>query len=215
MCIFHERDECVSSKPPVKPMEAGFSVLEVMVALFVLLFGFISMAQLIATSIVVNRNSFRLTSLTQLAAEKLEELRSMPLDNERFEVVGNPEFATATLASVGSLTADTTQTLQDSGGVPHTVSFYDWVFVDQRAGSITRTAGPGDTDGYNSVTRTLAGSSSLVTQESAPTRVSYRRRWLIEGNQPLPGNIRITVELAVPAAAGKDFRQVIRLSAVR
>lgn len=187
-----------------------------MVALFVLLFGFISMAQLIATSVVVNRYSYRLTSLTQLAAEKLEELRTMPLDDERFSVAGNPDFPGGTQARVGSLTSDQTQVLQDSSGTSHTVSFYDWVFVDQRAGSITRTAGPGDTSGYNAETRSLTGTTQATALGSAPTRVSFRRRWLIEGNQPQPGNIRITVELAVPSTPGKaGFLQVVRLSAVR
>lgn len=196
--------------------ERAFSVLELMVALFVLLFGFISMAQLIATSIVVNRYSYRLTSLTQLAAEKVEELRARSLSDPSFDVAGNPVFPSETRASVGSIGADQTQTLLDASGTSHTVSFFDTVYVNHRTGSITRTAGPDDTNQYQSDVRSLSGTTSSSSSSSSPTDVSYRRRWMIEGNQPIPGAIRITVDLSAPINTGSnEYRQVIRLRAVR
>jgi Tfp pilus assembly protein PilV len=196
--------------------EQAFSVIEVMIALFVLLVGFIFMAQLIATSVVVNRSSLRLSSLTQLAAEKVEELRARPLSDQSFDVAGNPDNPNGTLPSVGSIGADQTQTLVDAAGTSHTVSFFDTVTVDQRTGTITRTAGPDDTNQYQSDIRSLSGVTSSSSSSSAPTSVTYRRRWLVEGNQPIAGAIRITVDLSIPAVTGyNQYRQVIRLRAVR
>jgi len=184
----------------------GFSILELMIALLVLLFGFIAMMNLIAASIVVNRSSNRLTALTQLASDKLEELRSLDISDPRAQ-------------AGGSLTADETQNV---GG--QTVSYFDTVLMDQRSGSIVRTAGPDQNGTYDSVTRTIGGVTSETTSGSEPTQVSYRRRWLIESDQPIAAATRITVEVAVktnklseadPSIAAAGFHQVIRMCAVR
>lgn len=187
-----------------------------MVALMVLLVGFMAMVQLIATSVVVNRYAYSLTSLTQLASEKLEELRTLPLTDPRFRVAGNPNYPTESQTALGSLTVAQSQNLTDTTGVTHSEPFYDFVVVNRRNGSITRTAGPDDSGLYNSITRTLGGTTTSNASSSSPTTVSYERRWMVEGNQPIAGVFRITVELSAPRAAGNSgYRQVIRLRAVR
>ncbi|MGB7622674.1 MAG: hypothetical protein WBN92_10030, partial [Terriglobia bacterium] len=190
-------------------VERGFSILELMIALFVLLFGFIAMANLIATSIVVNRSSNRLTSLTQLASEKLEELRSYDVNDVHAQ-------------AGGSLTQDITANVADAGG-PHTVSYFDVVYVDQRNGSTTRTGGPDDSGGYPTATTTLDGTTTSGNLGSEPTKVSYRRRWLIETDNPISGATKITVEVAVktnklsdpdPPSTLNNFRQVIQMTSI-
>lgn len=195
--------------------DRGFSILELMIAILVLLFGFIAMINLIATSMVVNRTSNRLTSLTLLASDKLEQLRSLDISDPRIQIPSGSSTA-------GSLDDDSSQ---DVGGTR--VSYFDTVFVDPRDGSITRMEGQHDGDGHElvSVTRTMEGTTTTTSSDAEPARVSYRRRWLIQKDPAvLAGTIRITVEVAIrtkalsdanppPAAAG--YRQVIRMTAVR
>lgn len=189
--------------------ERGFSILELMIALFVLLFGFIAMINLIATSIVVNRSSNRLTTLTQLASEKLEELRAYDVNDVHAQ-------------SGGSLTEDTTANVDDGTGT-HQVAYFDAVYVDQRDGSITRTAGPEDAGTYSSVTTSLDGTTTGPVQRNEPDQVSYRRRWLIETDHPIVGATKITVEVAVktnklseadPPGTLNNFRQVIQMTSI-
>jgi type II secretory pathway pseudopilin PulG len=185
----------------------GFSILELMIAMLVLLFGFLAMANLIATSIVVNRSSNRLTSLTQLASDKLEELRSLDPNDPRVQ-------------AGGSLDINLTQTV---GG--HTEPYYDSVYVDQRSGAFTVTTPPDDSGVYSSVTRNLDGTTSPPsTSGSEPAKVSYRRRWTVQKDTPIALATKIVVEVAVktnklsdadPPATGNNFRQVIRMTAVR
>lgn len=212
-----------STRSPVRNrLECGFSILELMIALFVLLFGFIAMANLIATSIVVNRSSNRLTSITQLASEKLEELRGLDVTDPKVYpaiLSGSPSGP----VTGGSLTGDVTENV-NVGGVNYTVSYFDVVYLDQRDGSITRTAGPDDVFGTYSFQKTaLDGTTTDRAACPEPTQLSYRRRWTIESNTPINGATQITVEVAVktnrlsepdPPATLNNFRQVIRMRAI-
>jgi Tfp pilus assembly protein PilV len=193
--------------------DRGFSILELMIAILVLLFGFIAMINLIATSIVVNRSSNRLTSLTMLASDKLEQLRTLDINDPQLQVPAGSTTA-------GSLDDDSTQ---DVGGTQ--VSYFDTIFVDPRDGSITRTSRLDDQDQYNSVKQTMAGTTTTTPSGGEPTQVSYRRRWLIQKDPAvLAGATRITVEVAVKTnklsdadlpQAATGYRQVIRITAVR
>ena len=193
--------------------DRGFSILELMIAIGVLLFGFIAMINLIAMSIVVNRSSNRLTSLTMLASDKLEQLRTLDISDPQLQVPAGSTTA-------GSLGEDSTQ---DVGGTQ--VSYFDTVFVNPRDGSITRTSRLDDQDEYQSVKQTMAGTTTTTSSDAEPARVSYRRRWLIQKDPAvLAGATRITVEVAVKTnklsdadlpQAATGYRQVIRITAVR
>ncbi|MBZ5535281.1 MAG: hypothetical protein LAO31_04935 [Acidobacteriia bacterium] len=213
----------VTPRWPVRiRMERGFSILELMIALFVLLFGFITMANLIATSVVVNRSSNHLTSIAQLASEKLEEIRALDATDPRVYpaiLSGSPGAP----VTGGSLTGDVT-TPVNVGGVNYTISYFDVVYVNQRDGSITRTAGPDDTGNFSSETTSLDGATTPpAASGNEPTQLSYRRRWTIESNTPINGATQITVEVAVktnklsdpdPPATLNNFRQVIRMRTI-
>jgi Tfp pilus assembly protein PilV len=212
---------CALGRRPRRGKSDGFSILELMVAMIVLLIGFITMMQLIATSVVVNQHSTNLSSLTQLAAEKIEQLRTEPLGDPNFGVVGNPQYPSATATSLGSLTTDETATLPDSSGNDHTVSFFDYVTINRRDGSITRVEGPDDTEQYQSVVQSLDGVTSSSSSDSQPTTKTYVRRWKIEpyrnidNNQVVAGAFRITVNLSLPSATGSvSFRPEIQLQSV-
>ena len=212
----------VSGRGPRYRRAGGFSILELLVAMMVLLIGFIGMMQLIATSVVVNQHSTDLSSLTQLAAEKVEQLRAEQLGDPDYGVAGNPLFASATATSRGSLTTDDTETLPDSSGTAHTVSFYDYVTINRRDGSITRVEGLDDTGRYQTVSRSLSGVTTSSANRYAPTTKTYVRRWMIQPytnsdtNQVVAGAFRITVTLSLPSVAGSvGFRPAIQLQSVR
>ncbi|MBZ5535277.1 MAG: hypothetical protein LAO31_04915 [Acidobacteriia bacterium] len=193
--------------------DLGFSILELMIAIVVLLFGFIAMINLIATSIVVNRTSNQLTLLTLLASDKLEQLRTLDISDPQIQVPSGS-------LNAGSLNDDSTQ---DVGGTR--VSYFDNVFVNPRDGSITRTGGLDGEGEHESVTRTMGGTTTTTSSDAVQAQLSYRRRWLIQKDPAvLAGAIRITVEVAVgtntgsdanPAQAPTGDRQVIRMTAVR
>jgi prepilin-type N-terminal cleavage/methylation domain-containing protein len=213
---------CLLGRRPRRGKPDGFSILELMVAMMVLLIGFMTMMQLIATSVVVNQRSTNLSSLTQLAAEKVEQLRAESLGDPDFGVAGNPQFASATATSLGSLTTDDTETLPDSSGNSHTVSFYDYITINGRDGSITRVEGLDDTGRYQTVVRSLGGVTTTSASRYAPTTKTYVRRWKIEpytninNNQVMAGAYRITVNLSLPSVTGSvSFRPMIQLQSVR
>ncbi len=56
--------------------EGGFTLVEALVALFILTIVSLSMAQMIGMGLLVDANSEDLTSATTLSANKLEELRN-------------------------------------------------------------------------------------------------------------------------------------------
>lgn len=73
--------------------ERGFSLLETMLALLILLMILLSVAQLFGTSVAVNKAADDITQVTSLAAERMEQLKFLGYGG---------------LAAGGSLTADTT-----------------------------------------------------------------------------------------------------------
>ena len=62
-------------------LEGGFSLIEALVALFILTIVSLSMAQMIGMGLMVDASSEDLTSATTLSANKLEELRTGNYDN--------------------------------------------------------------------------------------------------------------------------------------
>jgi hypothetical protein len=113
-------------------------------------------------------------------------------------------------------------TLPDSSGNNHTVSFFDYVTINRRDGSITRVAGPDDTEHYQSVVRSMDGTTTTSISDYEPTTKTYVRRWKIEpyvnidDNHPVAGAYRITVNLSLSSATGNRlFPPAIQMQAVR
>jgi len=85
--------------------DEGFTITEIVVALFLMTLGLLSLAAVMST--VVNRQNFSqtLTSNTNLSATKLEEIKGMQYDNissltENFgEIEGFPEYKRETIVT--------------------------------------------------------------------------------------------------------------------
>ena len=69
----------------------GFTLLEVMIAMMVVAIGLLGIAGMMVTSIRGNAASARLTEATNLAQDKIEELRSTPYPN-LYGNCGGPSF---------------------------------------------------------------------------------------------------------------------------
>jgi prepilin-type N-terminal cleavage/methylation domain-containing protein len=166
----------------------GFTLVEVVIAITVLVVGLCALAALVAQSLTGTTNARYLSTATTLASEKLEDLDRWPAADPHVSVpVGQP--------SVGSLTSD-------SAGA---INYFDDVDLSNASGQVAESTA-GTTSGtttYNNVTHSATG---YIVDNSAATSpattgtgtVTFHRRWLIEANPvvngiTLTGNRRVTV----------------------
>ena len=71
--------------------KGGFSLIETMIAMFILVFALISLAQLMALAIVINKNQGRdATKATAFAHDKMEELTGLAFNDQTSNVTVNP-----------------------------------------------------------------------------------------------------------------------------
>ena len=87
--------------------KGGFSLIETMIAMFIMVFALISLAQLMALAIVVNKNQGRdATKATGFAHDKMEELTGLAFTDTTTNVSVSPFSVTASTglsASVNTL----------------------------------------------------------------------------------------------------------------
>src|SRR6266542_2447089 len=71
--------------------KGGFSLIETMIAMFILVFALISLAQMMALAIVINKNQGRdATKATGFAHDKVEELTGLAFTDQTSNVTVNP-----------------------------------------------------------------------------------------------------------------------------
>jgi len=73
----------------IRRTEAGFSLIEVLIAMTVIGVGFLAVASMQGVSITSNHNSSLMTQATYLAEERIEELRNRSYIN--INATGSPE----------------------------------------------------------------------------------------------------------------------------
>jgi prepilin-type N-terminal cleavage/methylation domain-containing protein len=199
-------------------LDRGFTLLETLVALIVLTVGVLATALLASRSMNTSLQSKYMALAAELASEKLEDL-------SRWDV-NSPEVCVPVgSSSVGSLITDIIQTTTcpppvtqctATSGASWTVSYYDDVSINTvLAGS--NSACPNTTYGcfsetvsdnqnggtvYTTTVHPPSGQiQTLPSSSTAPTQVTFHRRWVIEGETPvagvssicLPGTRRVTV----------------------
>jgi len=182
----------------------GFSLLETLIALFVLTTGVIATATLAARCLSTSRQSKYITLAAELASEKLEDL-------SRWDAGAAEVCVPVGSTSVGSLTTDVLQTTtcppplsqcSATAGSSGEVSYYDDVSIST---VVTGSDSPCPSTTYGcfseTVSQTQSGSRVYVTtvhppngqiqqlpgSSTPPTLVTFHRRWIIEGNTPVPG----------------------------
>jgi prepilin-type N-terminal cleavage/methylation domain-containing protein len=202
----------------------GFTLLEVMVAIAILTVGVISLAALAGTMMTTGNRSKYLALEASLASEKLEDLNHY---SARMAEVCVPTGST----SVGSLGSDVLQTTtcpSALGGDSDSIAYYDDVSINFSNGSSdcssttgscfaeTITSASGGTTQYTTVYHSPDG---LITQaaptSTAPSNMTFHRRWVIEGDSPTTGVKRVTVLVTLNSTNIQPFNGSFQMSMVR
>lgn len=164
---------------------AGFSLLEVLVAIGVLVIGLTGMAALIAQTLSGTSRARFLSQATTLVSEKLEDLNRW-------------NAADPHVAAGGSLTSDS---------ATGAVNYYDDVDMSATNGQVIESVAStssGSTTYYN-VIHNASGyvdSAPTNTQVTTSGDITFHRRWLIESNPTVngitvTGSRRITVQITL------------------
>ena len=113
-------------------LQRGSSLLEVMIALFVLAIGLLGTLAMQATSVKYNQNSYAFSQAINLANDVVERIRAKkPADNTDTEVTTWQTMVGAQLP--GGVGAVTFSTPGDEATV--TISFYDYRALDGKTGT--------------------------------------------------------------------------------
>ncbi len=147
----------------------GFSLVEVLVAMTVMMIATIGLAQLSVMAIRVNQGARATTFTTVLASQKMEQLRALAW-------TWDPSGAAISDASTDTAVAPE----RSSGGTGLTASPPDALRV------IT----PGYCDYLDAAGRTLGGGPT------PPSKTAFIRRWSIEP-LPFPGNDTLAIQVSV------------------
>jgi prepilin-type N-terminal cleavage/methylation domain-containing protein len=171
--------------------QAGFTLMEVMVALVVLTIGLMSMA-LLMTNVYKSTIRSRYMSLAAtFASEKLEDLGSYSLSDPRAHLAG------------GSLASDLGPVSATVTGNTFSVDYYDAVTLNNATGAMNETYEILNGANVQYITQSFtadglwhwdstSGYPSTPTT-TAPSGITFKRRWVIEANTPVTGVTRITV----------------------
>jgi hypothetical protein len=170
---------------------SGFTVIEVLVASFILIVGLVAVAGVVGSTLGNTARSEYMTQASTLATEKLEDLNRYPSSD--------PNVAVPNGVSAASLTASVLQDVTVNG-VTESVNYYDEVFYSPTQGALVQTTSELNGNGgvqYSTITYTPDGAiSSPVISTTAPNTggsTVFERQWMIELNQPVTGVRRITV----------------------
>jgi Tfp pilus assembly protein PilV len=162
-----------------------------MVALIVLAIGLASVAALLAQTVAGTSTTEYMTQAASLATEKLEDLNRFP--------AGDPNVAVIGATTAGSITADTSATVT-SNGQTENVDYFDEIFFSPTTGSVSETVSGLDANGNPQYTTTAQqpNGKMVVSQSASRTAlingaIYFKRRWIIEANQPINGLRRVTV----------------------
>lgn len=185
-----------------KRAQAGFTLIEVLVAIVVLTVGVVAVAALSATMLNTSHRSKYMSLAASLASEKLEDLNRW---DAQLPQVCVPSSSTA----AGSLTSDINQTTTCSSGASDSIAYYDDVSVNFSAGggdcpsvsggcfAETLSSQSGSTISYVTTYHSPDGQIAIgAPTTTPPSNLTFHRRWLIEANTPVTGVRRITVRVA-------------------
>jgi len=183
------------SKCSKRKRSGGFTVVEVLVASFILFVGLVAVAGVVGSTLANTARSEYMTQAATLATEKLEDLNRYPPSDANVTVANN--------VSAGSLTANVT-------------GYYDEVYISPSQGALVETTTGLDANGalqFTTMTYTpdgnMAGPAYAASAPDSTGSRVYLRRWMIEQNQPVTGVRRVTVLITLlnqSSAAGASFQ---------
>jgi hypothetical protein len=164
-----------------------------MVALCVLSVGLLSVAALFAATIKGTAGTEYMTQAATLASEKLEDLNHYPSSSD-------PHVYVAPGGTAGSITSDTTANVTISG-VTTPIDYYDEVFFSPTQGTVSETSSGLDSSGNVQYSTTVNQPNGIVPPPQLSSSraaliagsIYFKRRWVIEQDQPIAGVKRVTV----------------------
>jgi Tfp pilus assembly protein PilV len=184
----------------LKRKTRGFTMLELAISIAILMVGLVGVASMFGRIWGSTSYSEYMIQASTLASEKLEDLNRFP--------TGDPNVVvTAGNTTAGSLTANNDATVT-SDTVTEPVDYFDEVFMDPSAGSISETIATGTSPNYTYTTTTHNANGTVTTTQATSlaanitNAIQFQRRWLIEmsptiGTTVMTGMRRITVLVAV------------------
>jgi len=171
-------------------------MLETLLAMVILTVGLLAIASLFTKTTLSSNMSRYMSTQSLLASEKLDDLNRLPSTDPAVTI---PAGATA-----GSLTADSSQSVT-SGAVTENVDYFDNIQASAGNNGVSETftgVNAGGAATYTTVTHPPSGvvtqTTSTVAPVPPPDAITYKRRWIIEKDVPVPGVRRITVVVTVP-----------------
>lgn len=103
----------------VKSKQAGFTLVELLVAVVILAIGLLGLAQLQVTAIKANSQSATITAANAIAQKIVEEIAAMPADRPIFDAPGAgtwPDTPLVTVAGAGTYAVTYVITQMEAGG---------------------------------------------------------------------------------------------------
>ncbi len=223
--------------------DRGFTLLEVMIAIAILVVGLSAMAALGAVMLTRGRQSRYMNIAETLASEKLEDLNRYDMAAQAICVqIGDTTEGALITDPTSSLLAPKTITCPNTT-TPQSITYYDYVSVDFVVGTDCGNAGNGcfaETiyNGNTAVYQTyyhspdgvIPGGTTTMPgypwqSSTPPTNTTFLRTWLIEANPPLGptaqqvnGTRRITVLVTLldkSASPGNSTPVTVQMSEVR
>ena len=177
-------------------LSAGFSLLEVLVAITILAVGLTAMAGLVAQSLSGTERARFLALATTLASEKLEDLSRWPTPIP-------PAGAAPQITAGGSLSTDTTV---------GRLNYYDDVDLSNTTGEVAESSATAS--GFSTIEHFATGvvtvnPTATAAVASGTGTVVFHRRWLIEANPTVNGvtltnSRRITVIVTRTGQTGSN-----------
>jgi prepilin-type N-terminal cleavage/methylation domain-containing protein len=196
----------MSLSRPKKLRDRGFTLIEVVVSIFVMTVGLMAAAVLAGSTMGITHASKFMSAAGILASEKLEDLNRWDVNDPQICIpTGN--------SSMGSLSQDLRATVTCPAGSSGTVNYYDDVFMGETGvtaavtcpianSCFTETVSGTGPSGVVYTTTYHAPSGIIASQNSstAPTQATFHRRWVIESQPALNGTgvggvRRITVQV--------------------
>jgi hypothetical protein len=180
----------------------GFTVLETMLAVVILSVGLLALTALMSSAVFTTERSRYMSTAALLASEKLEELSRYPVNDAAIAVTSG--------STAGSLSSDVGPATVIVGGASESVSYFDEVRLATGDGTISETkteTGSGGSIQYTTVIQTPDGQNNAPAVSSTPPSPTggtliYKRRWVIERDNPVADVRRITVRVALQNAPG-------------
>ncbi|HMD97406.1 MAG TPA: prepilin-type N-terminal cleavage/methylation domain-containing protein [Terriglobia bacterium] len=172
--------------------DEGFTLLEVLIALSILIAGMAALALVSARMMSGGTESKYMNLAASLTSEKLEDLNRWS--------TADPQICVPTgSTTVGSLTSDSVQTTTCSGGASASVNYFDDVTLANVNGAVSETVSGTNAGGtvYTTTTHAPDGSIQTSTSPTPPASATFHRRWVIEANSPIAGVRRVTVQVTL------------------